>query len=245
MTRIRILYFLGSNGNSVQSQANDLEDQFNDIAVKTYDKISESGMSVGRFKTRLKSLRIEYRDEHEEFLQKMNSEFEQSPTLDGIWDKLSGYWSFLNYTLLENLIYRLGYRDLKKDMNEYLKSLQSFQYNTRLCDFARYYSALKKKEVSADLKDFVIRIELNWETCTLEDLDKLHGHILRKFHLPSFSTTLKELLTGSLIITWSLPSELASHVKDQLKRPDMMAFYKEHSILSISIDGDEHSYGNG
>ena len=200
-------------------------------------------MSIGRFKARLTTLPIEYRDEHEEFFKKFEKEFEESPTLDGIWGKLSRYWSFLNYTLLENLIRHLGYRDLRLEMDRYLISLREFQCNTRLCDFARHYPAFRRRNAEPDLMELVVRIELNWDSCTLGDLDKVHGHLLRKFHLPTFSTTLKELLGGSLIVTWSLPSELVSHVKAQLKNPDdMMPFYKEHGILSINIDGEEFSF---
>ena len=50
------------------------------------------------------------------------------------------------------------------------------------------------KGVESDLKKFVVHVQLDWETCTLEDVDKLHDGIIRRFHLPSFSINLKELL---------------------------------------------------
>lgn len=234
---------------SVEHQARNLEEQFSDIEVATYDEIKKCQIDTDQFKTRLIALPLAYKDEHKAFLQKFNSDLD-SPDLFVVWEKLNRYWSFLNYTMLENLIQRLGYKDLIIKMKAYVKALQSFRQNTRLCDFSKCYPSLREKETNLNLKEVVIHYHLEWETCTLEDLDIKHGHVLRKFHLPVFATTLKEILRGSVAITWSLPKEFVSHTKEQLKNPDMMEFCKEHCILSISVDGVKCHYsdsasGNG
>lgn len=192
-------------------------------------------MKAGQFKARLRGLPIDCKDEHC-FL---DEEISPSLTIDDIWGKLSKYWSFLNYTLLESLINLLEFHDLIKEMVSFLQSLESFRQKTHLCDFAKCCRAWREK-CCEDF--FMIHLELNWETCTLEDLHRLHGHILRKFHLPSFSMTLEEIKNGCLIITWSILSELATHVKEMLRGPDMLTFFKEQRILSISIDCKETSY---
>lgn len=200
-------------------------------------------MSVYNFKTGLITLPLAHREEHGSFIQSFLTDFDQSLDHYGLWMKLSTYWSFLNYALLDNLIEHLEENcDLRGKMDTYLKSLQQFQMNTSLSDFAKWYLALRKKATNTTSKNFVVHCDLDWETCTLEDLNKLHVHILHKFHLPSFSMTLEEVKNGCLIITWSIPSELVSHVREQLKNPDIMTFYKEQRILSISIDGKEFSY---
>lgn len=233
---ISLHIFLGS---TIRQQAQDLEEQFGDIEVQTYDKICESGISVGQFKARLKALPLGYRSEHGAFFEKLNEDLGQITTVDGIWDKLSSYWSFLNYTLLESLIQRLKYDDLKEEMSKYITSLRSFQKATLACDFSRYYSPLKEKNINADLKNLVVHFHLSWRICTLEDVIKLQGNILRRFHLPSFVAEVKKILAASLIVSWLLPKEIAMLIKEHLKSTDMTMYYVENGILSISIDGEE------
>ncbi len=191
-------------------------------------------MSISSFKIRLKSLPIEYKDEHETFFATLDEELDQSPTLDKIWEKLMKYWSFLNYTLLENLINFLEYSDLEQEMDEFIQSLQDFQRNTRVCDFARHYNAIKKKEESC--KQLVVHFQLNWKICTVDDVIILQNHILRKFHLPSFSVEIHKLASGSLKVAWLLPEEIAKHVNEQLKTASMMEFKIEHGISSITVE---------
>lgn len=200
-------------------------------------------MSVDEFKVRLHALPIKYSDEYN-FFKQMYKELDRSTNLDELWAKLSEYWTFLNYSLLENLIRRLNDSNLREEMEDYLNSLQSFRNSTRLSYFVKYYP-FPKKYMKSNLKSMVVRSQLDWETCTLEDVDRLEGKIFRKFHLPTFPLILEEFLPGSLIIRWSLPSELAAHVEEQLKSTDIMVFNKENNILSISVDDRDNSDKNG
>ena len=216
-----------------------LEDEFNDIAVQTYDKLRE--MEVDRFTARLISLPFEYKEEHKEFFQQIRDELEKE-SMKRIWSKLSEYWNFLNYTLLENLIRRLGDHILKQKMNSYLNALKEFQSSTRLCDFAECCQEVGDRPSEADLKMFVLNLKLEWETCTLEQLEELKGHIIRKFLLPSFTIILKKVSHGSLIIVWLLPAQIASSLIETLENIDTREFCKEHGIESITIDDKECKY---
>ena len=216
-----------------------LEDEFNDIAVQTYDKLRE--MEVDRFTARLISLPFEYKEEHKEFFQQIRDELEKE-SMKRIWSKLSEYWNFLNYTLLENLIRRLGDHILKQKMNSYLNALKEFQSSTRLCDFAECCQEVGDRPSEADLKMFVLNLKLEWETCTLEQLEELKGHIIRKFLLPSFAVILKKVSPGSLIIVWLLPAQIASSLIETLENIDTRGFCKEHGIESITVDGKECKY---
>ena len=222
-----------------------LEEEFATIAVDTYDRICENNMSVGQFKARLYNLPIEYGKEHADFFEKKDEEISSLATVDEIWNKLSKYWSFMNFTLLESLISRLGYNDLKKKMSLYLESLEVFQKDTLACDFARYYVPLKDQNVNEDLEKLVVRFHMNWHICTLADVVDLQGHIMRKFHLPSFVADLRRVLPGSLIVSWLLPKEIALLIKEQLKSTDMTMFYVENGILSFNIGGEEFIHKKG
>ena len=229
---------------TIQQQTQDLEDEFNDISIQAYDKIKEKDIDVDRFKARLMTLPFKYKEEHKEFFEQMSKELDGESTINCIWRKLSEYWNFMNYTLLENLIHNIGDRTLKQNMKSYLSSLETFRRNTRLCDFAEHCPAVESRPSEADLKEFVLHLKLDWETCTLEQLEELKGHIIRKFLLPSFALILKKVSHGSLIVTWLLPAQITSTLVQDLENTDNKGFFKEHKIESMTIDGKEYKYSS-
>ena len=190
------------------------------------------------------ALPIKYKEEHKEFFNEIEYELEKESTIHCIWMKLSKYWNFMNYTLLENLIRHIRDHSLKQNMKSYLSSLESFRRNTRLCDFAMYCPAVENRPSESDLKEFVLHLKLNWETCTLEQLEELKGHIIRKFLLPSFALDLKKVLSGSLIVTWLMPAQIASSLAKDLENTDNKGFFKEHKIECMTIDGIEYKYSS-
>ena len=228
---------------TIPQQTQDLEDEFNDISIRTYDKI-EKDYTVNRFKARLMTLPIKYKEEHKEFFEQMAKELDGESTINCIWRKLSEYWNFMNYTLLENLVHNIRDQTLMQNMKSYLSSLESFRRNTRLCDFAKHCPVVESRPSEADLKEFVLHLKLDWETCTLEQLEELKGHIIRKFLLPSFALILKKVSHGSLIVTWLLPAQIASTLVQDLENTDNKEFFKEHKIECMTIDGKEYKYSS-
>ena len=161
--------------------------------------------------------------------------------MDDIWEKLCSYWNYLNYTLLESFIESLEDPELSHKMESYLQLHKIFLRHTHVCDFAEH-CPVTTQEVKTELKDFVIRLDLDWDRCTLEEVDDRADHIMRKFHLPKFLMNLKEITSGSILITWSLPAVLASRVRSDLENTDLSSFKKEHGILTVTIGGQECKY---
>ena len=200
-------------------------------------------MDVDDLRLCLDSLLPEHKGsgEHTGFFEMMDEQFDQCSTLAKLWSKLSRYWDYLNYTLLESLIHRLDDESLVQEMDHYLSSLRSFQASTRLCDFAKCLAS-KKPEVRENLEKFVAKLDLDWEACTLTKLDKLQGNIICKFNLPNFSMILEEVTSGIVIVTWALPKVLALRVKSDIENTNMSSFYMELGIKSIHIQGEECKY---
>ena len=229
---------------AIKMKINKLDKDFYMIARKTYKKVKEEGMDVDDLRLCLDSLLPEHKGsgEHTGFFEMMDEQFDQCSTLPKLWSKLARYWDYLNYTLLESLIHRLDdNKSLVQDMDHYLSCLRSFQASTRLCDFAKC-AASKKPEVRENLEKFVVKLDLDWEACTLAKLDELRGDIIRKFNLPNFSMILEEVTPGSVIVTWTLPKVLALCVRSDIVDTNMSSFYKELGIKSIHIQGEECKY---
>ena len=199
-------------------------------------------MNASSLKARLTSILAKYKGEHDKFFQELDQDFDECSSVDNIWTKLNKYWDYMNWTLLESFIRRLRDPHLREAMDSYKATLKSFQKRTRLCDFAKCPPREKVKEVRPHLKKFVLNLKLDWKVCTLEDLDNLKGHIIRKFNLPKFCVILQSVKLGSVVVTWALPNALAKRLKTDLENTDLSEFYKEHGILSITIDGELCKY---
>ena len=226
----------------LEQQIQCLEDQFKEIVSQTFDKIKEKNPDVSKFRQCLTNISIKYQKHHKEFFMQLLDNIEKDKTIDHVWIRLSGYWNFLNYTLLENLIHEFGDRTLKTDMDEYIKCLKKFRSATRVCDFAKYCTEINEDLSEQDLKDFVVKLDQHWDKCTLEDLERLKKCISQKFFLPSFMMSIKDIQPGSIIVTWTLPTLIASAIMELLETTSVRDFCNKNGIQSISIDTKECKY---
>ena len=219
-----------------------MEDQFEEIVSRTFDKIKEKNPDVSKFRQCLTNISIKYRKHHKEFFMQLLDHVEKDTTIDHVWIRLSGYWDFLNYTLLENLIHKFGDRILKTDMDEYVHCLKKFRATTRVCDFAKYCTEINEDLSERDLKDFVVKMKQHWDRCTLEDLEKMKKYISQKFFLPSFVMSIKDIQPGSIIVTWTLPTLIALAIMEILETTSVREFLNKNGVESIMIDGKEWIY---
>ena len=162
--------------------------------------------------------------------------------MSSIWHRLSTYWDFLNYTLIENLVEKFGDSDLIWRMQDYKKDLKEFRHKTRLCDFTEYHTKYTEQDTEGDLKEFVVKLKKYKDEYSLEDLEKLKEDITSKFLFPSFLMTIRKFVNNPFIITWSIPTLITTSLQRNLENMDIREFCKENGIESIHLDGKEILY---
>ena len=210
-----------------------LENRFSDLMCCTYLLLTDKGIEDRHFHACLIALDVSRRKEHGEFV---NNILKCGPNLYDLWCKLCDYWNFLNFNLLEHVVNKFGSPDLKLKMKSYTCDLQKFRSATRLSDFVDCWPV--KGETPPDLRTFVVKMNLNWERCTLEDLETFKGGITHQLFLPDFMLRLEKIEEGSITVTWLLP---APYVKLSLMaiQSTSIEFFMEQKIETISIDGHE------
>ena len=219
-----------------------LQGRFNEIVLQTRRHMKKIDIDVEEFTAGIFALTVENKQHHREFLEKIKNDIDTDKTVGKIWATLSLYWNFLNYSLLEILIHHFGDDDLKIKMKEYVRQLKKFRSKTRVLDFAKFCIKINEDLTEHDLKDFVISLGESWDECTLEDLETLKENITQKFLLPSFAMNIKDIKPGSIIVTWTLPTLIASALRENLKNMDINEFCKENEIEHILIDSKECKY---
>ena len=212
------------------------------MADLTLDIINEKEVTVQLFKKRLINLNVRNREQHKEFLDAVIFSETTAESVNDVWRKLSDYWDFLNYTLLEHVIKKFGDRKLVAAMQAYKRRLEIFRRKTRLCDFAEHFKDISKGLLQKDLlmKFVVVKLDKDWQNCSLQDMENWKECLTHKLLLPSFITILRDISSGSVSITWAIPAMLTTFLVDKMETLDMTDFGKDHKILSLTFDGVEY-----
>ena len=225
----------------IKKESEELQESFSQMVDDAYDIISDKKIGVESFAARLANLLPVQRELHGEFVDKVCDEITKETTVLKVWSKLTAYWNFLNYFLLEQVILKFGDPCLRAKMKDYKKTISHFQHNTRLRDFANC-AATVSTNLSENLKLFAMKFEDQWDECTLEDLEKFEKRFTHQLLLPSFILTLKAIKPGCIHVTWTIPAVIGESLKEKMDNTEMKKFCKEHGITSITIDSEECKY---
>ena len=219
-----------------------LEYQFSDMADCTLDNINKKEVTVQQFKNRLMNLTKRNRIQHKEFLDTVIFSEKSAKSVNDVWPKLSDYLDFLNYTLLEHLIIKFDNENLSV-MDNYKKGLETFRRTTRLCDFAEHFKDISKGLLQKDLlkKFVVVKLNKNWQNCSLQDMEDWKQCLTHTLLLESFITTLRDISSGCVSITWAIPAMFATSLVEKLETLDMTDFCRHQKIMSLTFDGVEYS----
>ena len=223
---------------SVEQHIEQLQCQFRDLVYCTHIALVDNGISVDKLYAWLVALDVSQKHEHQDFIENHLMNIHQDTTFRNLWAKLGKYWDFLNFDLLEHVISKFGSEDLKHKMKSYKYDLQSFRKSTRLCDFIHCWPMRGQTPPETELREFIMKVGHQWDSCTLEDLESLKGVITRKFFLPEFTLRLKKLMEGSITITWLIPVPFVERLQEDVQHTSIEFFMKQ-SIEAVIIDGRE------
>ena len=186
------------------------------------------------FRSIFLSLNVSRKYLHQKFIQD-NLKIDEETTFDDLWTKLAFYWNFLNFDLLEHVIKKFRIENLKHKMESYKDDLQSFQKATRLCVFVNCWPLNGEMPPETEFREFVTKIKLDWENCTLEDIETTKRVFIRKFLLPEYALQPGEIIKGCISITWLIPALFVNALKEAVETTSS-DFFMEHKIETITID---------
>ena len=223
---------------NIKKESEELQETFSQMVDEAYDLIYDKQIGVEFFAARLANLTPVQRELHGEFLDKVCDEITQETMVLKLWLKLTTYWNFLNYFLLEQVILKFGDTSLQAKMRDYKGTIRHFQQTTHLRDFANCSTTISMN-ISKNLSLLAMKFEEHWDEYTLEDLEKFEKIFSHQLLLSSFALTLKEMKPGCIHVTWAISAVIGASLKEKMENVDMREFCKEHGITSITIDGDE------
>ena len=123
-----------------------LEKSFTRQRLNVYKLIRNEPVDV--FVAGLLAMDVNGQEHHVPFLKEITKG--KDSVLD-IWSELSPYLNFLNYEILQHILFNFSDDSLQRDMDEYASMMEDFFQETRLCDFLECWPVRGKTRNSPTL----------------------------------------------------------------------------------------------
>ena len=202
------------------SQMDSLETEFDTLKDDVFESVKTQ--PVDTFKFKLTSFKVKDKEYHMEYIKEM---IDKKDSVVGILIELNCYLNYLNYEILQHILTKFKNADLQIRMDEYKTKINNFFRCTRICDFIECWPIHGCEPPVEKLQHFIeIKSCKNWETCTLEDLDNLKGRLATKLLLPKFILILEKASSGSLAVTYSIPSTVVAQIQCDIQNTELKVF---------------------
>ncbi|XP_064390669.1 uncharacterized protein LOC135338460 isoform X1 [Halichondria panicea] len=221
------------------AKINTLETTFQELTKEALKRLKQSGVSVDDFYASITNMKQSLKYLSGKYVREC---FKKVQTLAKIWGELNHFWDFLNYELFQHVV-RVMFTEagnpLLSQLAEYESDMDGFLSLTKLCDYFKVWPCTidnpQAKEVR-ELKKVVLRVNKNWDDCTLRDIKNISSTFAQGFFLPREFLLVAGIGKSSVSILWSVPPSLANSIEEKVKQ-GKEHFLADNGFLSITIDG--------
>ena len=215
-----------------------LEDQFCSISSSLYEELLEQNISTKDVLKCLVALPFGLKRELADLIQKHISELRKTEDVDELHVMLdSKFWNFIDYHLLQHIINKLGSITLRSKMAAYVKELNEFMSSTTVTNLIQFWPG--RQDCPLQCSKMSIRIELNPNECTLEQLNTIRKRFCDYFLPPlsEFAMLYYKFRQGSIVVILLLASHLIPCLVHKLCSPDCYKFFDKLEISTLLIKG--------
>ena len=153
-------------------------------------------------------------------------------------------WDYLHHSPVENLLHRC-LPDHISLIREYKEQLSGYCTTTKLIDYIKYTNINPQQGhnklplgsyTREQCQKLTVTLGLvrNITELSLKYIQDLWERFAEEFNIPFLTAVLDSILSGSLIITWLVPHDVAERIVDSAHKST--SFFKEHCIISVTIN---------
>ena len=136
------------------------------------------------------------------------------------WLSIHGFWSFLNFYLLDCLVEKYGSDTLKVQVKGFTKDMEEFKKETKLVDFLPAWSGRSPHIAASGFEPIILRVNNDWSDCTLANVSELEGFLESRFLINRFLLRFANGHPGSVVIMWLAPSHAVVFLRKKIKSVD-------------------------
>ena len=228
------------DSDDVSNNIENLESQFTDLHKCILDElIANKDMNIQKLLQRLTLLPIKLRSEYQKIISEKLPTLPREGSISELFLHLNPLFTFIDYHLLEYIIKVFGSNSLKFKMQSYSHEISSFLKQTTIQQLIDYWPC--KEEEDPKVYEIIAKIDKDAKSCSLHELNTLRRKICVSVRLSDIISAAVSIRNStSFIISWSLPSVLASHVITSLNEIEE-DFFESEKIVSLFV-GDVKVY---
>ena len=213
-----------------------LEEEVKKLSSQLRHELEKKGIEVDDFLDEITQLPTALKRIYQKPIDKKIKLFRRKYKISQVFHQLiNPITSFLDYKLLEHLIFKLGSSQLKQDMAAYVDAVNNFKRETTVAELMDLWDGIE--DHSMNFTELQIRFGEDPMKCTLERLDKYRKRFCIRFKLTELVMILIHLKSGSFIAVLRYPSVLVGDMETDIQADDQ--FFYEENILSVSVAGKQ------
>ena len=213
----------------IDHEIQELEHQFFNVVRKAAKDMRT--VELSDVKLCVTQLPVSVKFQHLHFLEHNCSAIIDATSVDAIFAILGRYWDYLNSSLLNEVVHRLGSVETKQLMEQYTEKLRQFRMKTKLGDFFGKATEI----IPPHFTTFITEMGNHWRDRTLEDLQNFRKELAHAMYLKEYALHFKSAETGSVAITWAFHSSLTA-ITDVLQSAFQL-LEKKYCVLRVIFQG--------
>ena len=165
------------------------------------------------------------RDRYPAIMSAQAEQLSKETSVKGIINILRLYYGFLNPSLFNFITENVSGKDLKLQMNKYLRKIENFRSKTKLFEFGKQWEGV----TPTGYKEITLEMSEQWRDSTLYDLERFCNKDGRE------NWIIKSAIPESTTVIFSIPNTWdTSLLKDWM--PDVNKYYLDEEVFELLQD---------
>ena len=202
------------------------------------EKENQDVKFLTKFRTYLLDLPISKRAVHARFFYKNEDDIFKAENIERIFLILRHYCNYSNYDIILHLVKAFCDAALKKRMQKYRDSFDSFEETTTVDIYLCAISVHPKSDVYQAFSKMIMTIDKPARECTLREIRQLRESLAESADIHSYSAYIECMTTNSVLVVLRIPPSCVVWVGVAVT-PDFM---QAHHLTDVSIDGKDITF---
>ena len=217
-----------------------LENKFKDLVRNTFERLKQAKVCLEEFYAKVSNMGVSLRHVAGIYFEESFGKVIATASLAFFWGKLNRFWDFFNYELFLHVVQTMftdTHDPLRCAVDSYVQEIETFCTATIVSDFFHVWPFSIDKPQEKDIVEFkqtVVKVNKQWEDCTLRDVKDISRIFAQSFFLPREFLLLAGEGKSSVSLLWLVPPSLARTVEEEVAQ--MNEFLSGNGFLSVIVN---------
>lgn len=157
--------------------------------------------------------------------------FERVTSIDLLWQKLSSFWSLLDYDILLYLIQLIDCEETNRILNDFLSKINPLKLQDK--ELVLNCSLFERECMIPKL-----RVKLKTENCDYNTVQRVKETLCKQFDLEKYSVCLKSIKKGCFELIYQVSKYMKTYLLQFKVTGYIVSELAAHKIISLQLDNE-------